>query len=186
MTPKDAKTLETVLTVNLARTIDFVKFGEAKNAALLTFTSAWILASVTVAMSDTAEAVAQVRYAVMFGGPFIVLAAVLALLSFLPRTDLKLLSGGDEDPDCSPNYLYFGHLRDLQLKRVAQALGDRYLEPGGKGVLGAVYFGDLGCQIGANARVATMKFRLFAWGVRTLLIGLGIYLFGAVRLLFAI
>lgn len=32
---------EKILTSNLMRAIDFVKFAEAKNAALLTFNSAW-------------------------------------------------------------------------------------------------------------------------------------------------
>jgi hypothetical protein len=39
---------ERLLTTSLARVIDFVKFAEAKNAALLTFNSAWIVAGVTL------------------------------------------------------------------------------------------------------------------------------------------
>lgn len=36
------------LTATLARVIDFVKFAEAKNAALLTFSSAWTLATINI------------------------------------------------------------------------------------------------------------------------------------------
>lgn len=35
---------EKIMTANLARIVDFLKFAETKNAALLTFCSAWILA----------------------------------------------------------------------------------------------------------------------------------------------
>ena len=35
---------EKILTANLQRTIDFLKFAEAKNAALLALASAWVVA----------------------------------------------------------------------------------------------------------------------------------------------
>ena len=39
---------EKLLSSVLGRVVDFLRFAEAKNAALLTFSSAWILASTTL------------------------------------------------------------------------------------------------------------------------------------------
>lgn len=41
-------TYEKVLTANLQRAIDFVKFAEAKNAALLALSSAWVVATLNL------------------------------------------------------------------------------------------------------------------------------------------
>jgi hypothetical protein len=43
-----------VLSASLARVIDFLKFAETKNAALLTFASAWTFASINVLTGERA------------------------------------------------------------------------------------------------------------------------------------
>jgi hypothetical protein len=53
MTTKEQReALEKTLTGTLSRTVDFLKFAETKNAALLTFASAWLLALANVLASD--------------------------------------------------------------------------------------------------------------------------------------
>lgn len=170
MTDDEAKALEPMMTANLSRTIDFVKFGEAKNAALLTFASAWILASANVAVGKAGD-VGEVRMALILGVPLIAIAAFLALISFLPRTDLNALRRAPKT-NPRPNYLYFGDLSQLPADRCHQRFRDRFLSDG---KLNDDYFDDLGCQIIVNAKVAAQKFFLFRWGVRSLILGLLIY-----------
>lgn len=173
MTPEEARVLEPMMTSCLSRTIDFVKFGEAKNAALLTFTSAWILASANVAFGDVAQAHPGVRTALMIGAPFLVVGALLALVSFLPRTDLQKLKGKwNRNP--ATNHLYFGHLGRLRSDDLHTRLGGLYLTSDAAG-LNARYLDDLGCQIVVNAKIAATKFALFTWGVRATVVALVIY-----------
>jgi len=93
MYQKAGKAIEPVMLANLARAIDFVKFGEAKNAALLTFASAWILAAATLAMNPIARALPQILWGLIFGVPCFVIAASLAMMSFLPQIDPDRITG---------------------------------------------------------------------------------------------
>lgn len=179
MKPADAKALEPILLTNLTRAIDFVKFGEAKNAALLTFASAWLLASANLVMNPAARAVPQVLWGVIWGAPFLGLAAFLAVLSFLPRDSLKSFLRKDPDPT---NLLFFGHLRALEPKKGFQSIAARYLDITGRGELAEAYLCDLGCQIVVNSKIASWKFGLFRKGVFALLLGLLIYFVHAVLL----
>lgn len=175
----DAKALEPILLTNLTRAIDFVKFGEAKNAALLTFASAWLLASANLVMNPAARAIPQVLWGVVFGAPFLGLAAFVAILSFLPRDSLK--SFLRKDPDLT-NLVFFGHLGTLEPKEGFQHIADRYLDGTSRGVLTEAYLCDLGCQIVVNSKIASWKFSSFRRGVLALLLGLLIYFFSAVHL----
>lgn len=178
MTEDDIKTLEPLMLASLARTIDFVKFGEAKNAALLTFTSAWILASANVAIGEVAQDHFAVRIGLQFGVPLLGFAAFLALVSFLPRTDLKALKG-HWNPNPKNNYLYFGHLGDFASDELHLRLASRFLTIGQSG-LNQDYLDDLGCQIVVNAKIASTKFMLFGWGVRITILALFIYAVAAI------
>ena len=54
---------EKILSSQLTRTIDFVKFAETKNAALLTFSSAWIIGAINLL---TGQATLPLGYNVAF------------------------------------------------------------------------------------------------------------------------
>lgn len=175
----EAKALESILLTNLTRAIDFVKFGEAKNAALLTFASAWLLASANLVMNPAARAIPQILWGVIYGAPFLGIAAFLAVLSFLPRDSLKSFLRKDPDPT---NLMFFGHLGALEPKEGFQHIADRYLDRTGRGELTEAYLCDLGCQIVVNSKIASWKFGLFRKGVFALLLGLLSYFFNAVLL----
>ncbi len=164
------KALEPVLLANLARAIDFVKFGEAKNAALLTFASAWILASASTVLNPEARAVPQILWGLIWGAPCLAAAAFRAGLSFLPRDSLKGFK--DSDPH-EGNLLFFGDLAELKPREGYRRIAERY-QVDGDGLSDA-YLCDLGCQIVVNSQVARWKFGLFRRGVRALLLGLSIY-----------
>ena len=165
---------------NLARAIDFVKFGEAKNGLLLTFTSAWMLASANVALSDAAAKSEVLQISLTFGGPLLAISAALALISFLPQVDLAKLRGTSE-PNPQPNYLFFEHLSCIPADGLPVRFAARYITSD-KANLNEAYHEDLGCQISANSKIASRKFRLFRWGLRFLAAALFIYAVGAARL----
>ncbi|MCP1835749.1 hypothetical protein ACVMIH_007645 [Bradyrhizobium sp. USDA 4503] len=52
MKDNQEKAFEKTLSTQLVRTIDFVKFAEIKNAALLTFSSAWIIGTINLLTSQ--------------------------------------------------------------------------------------------------------------------------------------
>lgn len=183
MTDDEAKALEPMMIASLARAIDFVKFGETKNAALLTFTSAWILASANVAVGEVAQNHASVRIALAIGGLLLVAGAFLALISFLPRTDLQKLKG-KWHANPRTNYLFFGHLSAIKSDDLHAKLAGLYLSPGRAG-LNDQYLDDLGCQIIVNAKIAATKFTLFTWGVRLTIAALLVYAVTAVQLVLA-
>jgi len=172
MTPDQIKAIEPILVANLGRTIDFVKFGEAKNAALLTFASAWILASGAMAAGEAARACWEVRLALTLGAPCFVLAAFLAWWSFLPKTVLSTLRGRHE-PNPRNSYLFFGDLASLPADGLPARLAHHFLGP--EGGLSQAYLEDIGCQIVVNAKIAARKFSLFRWGVIFLGLGLAVY-----------
>lgn len=79
---------ERVLTSTLSRVTEFLKFAEAKNAALLTFASAWILASVNL-LHGSAQMQPEWRTALTCALPLFAVAALVAIVSFLPKTLLS-------------------------------------------------------------------------------------------------
>ena len=79
---------EKLLGSNLARVFDLVRFAETKNAALLTFASAWILAMLNLLSSDRTlpPGFAPAFLAAL---PLFALAAFACVISFLPKIDIS-------------------------------------------------------------------------------------------------
>lgn len=180
MTDEQEKALDQIMTANLARTIDFVKFAEAKNAALLTFASGWLLASATVALKPAAQAHAEVRLGLMVGGPFLAMAAITALRSFLPQINLRSLMQSRAE---TSNLLFFGDIARLEAAKAGDVMRTRYVAsvPAGRR-LSDDYFVDLGCQIAINSQIASRKYRQFSWAAFWLFVGLGVYLFSVANM----
>lgn len=78
---------EKLLGSNLARVFDLVRFAETKNAALLTFALAWILAMLNLLSSDRTlpPGFAPAFLAAL---PLFALAALVCVMSFLPKIDI--------------------------------------------------------------------------------------------------
>lgn len=180
MTEDEEKALDQVMTANLSRAIDFVKYAETKNAAVLTFASAWLLASVTAALNPTAAGIPEIQFGLTFGGPFLAASALTALWSLIPRIDLKALMGSREE---TSNLLFFGDIAKRKAADVGDAIRDRYVAslPLGRRLSDA-YFSDLGCQIAVNSQLARKKFHRFHFAVACLFGGLGLYLFSVLNL----
>jgi hypothetical protein len=158
---------EKILTANLQRAIDFVKFAETKNAALLALASAWVVASINIESSGKA-----IPSGFSTSVPLTLLVSVCAgctaMISFLPKLHLPKFLGGRRAGPHPKNLLYFGDICTLPIKTLEQDLHARYL-PDGKGPRDE-YIHDLIVQISVNSEIALRKMHLFLWGLRLMLL----------------
>ncbi len=159
---------EKLLSATLTRTIDFVKFAEAKNAALLTFSSAWILAGITLASNPQLQ---EWKTVFVAGTMTFVIAAATSICSFLPKTNLAKLHA---DPEQSKSLLYFGDIASFGSAGVyKERVNTRYMPPENMSATQA-YLDDLAVQIHVNSKRATEKFNFFNIGARVSLAGISI------------
>lgn len=158
---------EKVMATNLGRAVDFIKFAETKNAALLTFSSAWILASLNIISSDK-PLPSGYPLALAVAIPLFLLAALISIASFSPRIKLSLF---ERTPDRTKNLLFFGDISDLGIAAFKDQAKSRYMPATGQSATDD-YLGDLMTQVAVNSDIAYRKFRLFDWGARFVLLAL--------------
>jgi hypothetical protein len=158
-TPDQKEALEDALSATLSRTIDFLKFAETKNAALLTFASAWSLALVNLLISSrftqegprTAVAVCLMLFAV---------AALVALYSFLPRLKLSSFHSGSKQQS---SLIYFSDIARFDAESYSGTFSTRYAgDP--EQVISENYLNDLAVQVAANSSITYRKYNLFYVG----------------------
>lgn len=170
-----------MLTANLQRTVDFLKFAEAKNAALLALASAWI--GVTLNLECNGKTLpsgftTSIPIALLCA----ICAGVLAMVSLLPRLHLPSFLGGKRAGPHAPNLLYFGDISALPIKTLEQDMPARYLSTG-QGCKDE-YIHDLTVQLSVNSDITMRKMRLFNWGMRLILVGGVVLLLPSLRLAF--
>jgi hypothetical protein len=154
-----------VLSAALARVVDFLKFAEAKNAALLTFASAWIFASMNM-LNGERPPVGIVGGAFRLALVLFTVAAVVAVVSFLPKLNLAALH---RDPTQPKNLLYFGHIAEFDTAVFRTRVQDRYLAQEEQSITDQ-YLDDLAVQISANAKITHWKFIMFNVGAALVLV----------------
>lgn len=158
-----------VLSTTLGRVIDFLKFAEAKNAALLTFASAWALASITLLNSQHSPS-GVVGDAFRIALVIFAVASVVAVWSLLPKLRLPLFH---RDPVQEKNFIYFGDIADLDALAYETRVLERYMPSGGDGVTDK-YLHDLSVQISVNSKIAKRKYATFHLGVRLILVAMAV------------
>jgi hypothetical protein len=156
-----------VLSGSLARVVDFLKFAETKNAALLTFASAWTFASINILTGDHAAS-GIVGRAFWVALVLFSAAAVVAVVSFLPKLNLHALH---RDPAQPKNLLYFGHVAEFDTAVFRTRVHERYMAEGDQ-VITDEYLDDLIVQISVNSKIAHRKFVTFNVGASLVLIAL--------------
>jgi hypothetical protein len=161
---------EKLLGSNLARVFDLVRFAETKNAALLTFASAWILAMLNLLSSGRALPTGFAP-ALLGALPLFALAAFVCVISFLPKIDISR-----RDPVAArQNLLFFLDIATLPLPAYeAEARARYWPEPGN--AASEAYLSDLAREVAVNARIVARKFRLFNLGARIVCCALAILL----------
>jgi hypothetical protein len=156
-----------VLSASLVRVIDFLKFAETKNAALLTFASAWTFASINVLSGERAPSgiLGEASWValILFSS-----AAVVAILSLLPKLNLHAFH---RDPTKPTNLLYFGHIAEFDTALFPTRVQERYLGDVDQSSTDE-YLDDLIVQISVNSKIANRKFRMFNLGAGLVLIAL--------------
>jgi hypothetical protein len=169
---------EKVLSSTLARVIGFLKFAEAKNAALLTFASAWIIGSVNFLTGSNALS-PEWRLAFTMALPLFALGALSPLISFLPKTYLPKFH---KDPDQSKALLYFGDAATFAPAAYKERIRERYYPPEGETAT-RNYLDNLSIQIAVNSQIVTRKLSFFNAGALIVLIALLVLSIPATRAL---
>ena len=157
-----AAAYEKILTANLQRAIDFVKFGEAKNAALLALSSAWVVATINLEFSGR-QIPDTWAVNIVLTLLFSLFAALLAMASFLPKLHLPWFLGGKKAGPHPKNLLFFGDISSLTIKTLETDLQARYFPKAD--VPADEYIHDLVVQIGVNSQIAHRKMRFFCFGI---------------------
>lgn len=136
---------------------DWVKFAEAKNAALLAATSAIVLGILTALEAFPPLPWWLLGYVYLATGA-IVLAASLCLLSFLPRTRLPWL-GSMRRPSPEDNLLFYADIACYDPRTFLETL---YSRSGVRSGQPNPLEEDYAEQIIVNSRIALAKFRFFS------------------------
>jgi hypothetical protein len=153
------QSLEKLLFSSLSRVVDFIKFAEAKNAALLTFASAWILAICSL-LGDGKTPPPGFHTAFIMCLPLFVMSALIAMSSFWPRLSLSKFLKTDERES---NLLYFGDVALLRIPDFKSQVQSRYISTDGLGFAESM-IDDLAGQVVVTSRIAKGKFRCFNVG----------------------
>lgn len=144
----------------LSLVIEFVKFAEAKNAALLAVDSALIIGSLQAWLAMEHSPVWTGYYlasALLFLG----LSVIVVLLSFLPlKTFPVLRASGALLP--SDNLVFFGDIAKYDASQFLAALNE---SPAPDPSQNPRYEADLAGQVIINSRVALRKYRCFTWAL---------------------
>jgi hypothetical protein len=157
---------EKLMGSNLARVFDLVRFAETKNAALLTFASAWILAMLNL-LSRYRTLPTGFEPALLAALPLFALAAFACVISFLPKIDISRRdpAARHDENGQHKNLLFFLDIASLPLPAYEAAARARYWpEPGN--AAGDAYLSDLAREVAVNSRIVARKFRLFNLGAR--------------------
>lgn len=159
---------EKLLSANHGRMIDFGKFAEAKNAALLTFCSVWMGAIITLLRSARDL---PLGYEYALGGALFLLfsAASISLKSLLP----KFLDQMHKREDDYKNLLYFGDITKAGTRDYPGMAADLYT-PGENESATETYLHDLAVQTAIHAGIAHRKFRMFNWAGSLVLLAFGV------------
>jgi Family of unknown function (DUF5706) len=156
-----AEAYEKILTGNLQRAVEFLKFAEAKNGALLILSSAWVFAIINLECSDKSIP-SCLKTSLLVALVLSLCAALLAMISFLPRLHLPAFLGGKRAGPHPKNLLYYGDICTVPIKTLEQDLRARYWPDEG---YKPDYIHDLVVQISVNSEITLRKMLLFRWGM---------------------
>lgn len=150
--------LNDVQKANLVRAIDFVKFAETKNAALITLCAAVLVASLNAILNPHFELQGFAEAAFCCGVALVFIAKIMAVLSFSPKLDRSnfFKNSNENDP---LNYLYFGEISRGGGPNLTKNIRSLYLDENSKYT--DRYWHDIGCQVYINSAIANSKFRRF-------------------------
>ncbi|KQN09086.1 Pycsar system effector family protein [Sphingomonas sp. Leaf28] len=150
---------EKLLTANLARVIDWLKFSETKNGVLLALASGWTVAAVNVAVRkegipDGYEWMLPLSIAILM------VAIIRLVWSFMPQISLPKFLAPSARRYRDTNLIFYGDIAEVDVGNAASEMEKRYL-PSGKDTYRSEYLGDLAQQIRIVSGIANSKFKAF-------------------------
>ncbi|MCQ9207992.1 MAG: DUF5706 domain-containing protein [Omnitrophica bacterium] len=146
---------------------DWLKFAEAKNAALLVFDTAILVGLVSIVSTNNGLH-QYVQYYLYFCMFFIVSSIILSLLSFIPKLKMPFLYQSQRHFS-QDNVLFFGHIAKYGIKEYLELL---YSQNNAKYDKKDLFQENLAGQIIINSRIALLKYKLFEIGVWLTIIGI--------------
>jgi hypothetical protein len=172
---EQAEPFEKILSTSLQRVVDFLKYSEAKNAALLTISSAWIVASLSLLVGDKALP-RGIEAGFILAVLFFAGSAALAMISFFPQINLSWFIDRQLGKYRAKNLIYFGDIATMSTSNFEDAARKRYW-PHEEQFVRDEYLYDLSVQIAVNSQIANNKLRLFRYGLYSLTLGATILFF---------
>ncbi|MED4990111.1 hypothetical protein ETC01_00705 [Geobacillus sp. NFOSA3] len=138
---------------------EWLKFAEAKNAALLTFDSACLF---TLLRYQDVVFPKKDGYANLFftiSLIIILISIIILMISFLPKRFKKGLKNNEHSHPFSKNLLYYGDIVKYSPQRFLASIFHKYnidnFDKNNK------YFNDLCTQIISLSRISVRKYRMF-------------------------
>jgi hypothetical protein len=151
---------------------EWLKFAEAKNAALLAFSGTAVTAILTVLVTATSLPV-SLRVALLISTGSLSICTLISALSFLPKTNLEKIlwlrnrpSSAIPQPEATDNFYYFGHLQKYNADNLLEALNIHYFNDG---MTPNKECRDIAVQVTVNSGIASMKFQFFTYALSFLI-----------------
>jgi hypothetical protein len=161
-----------VLSDLLNRVVDWLKFAEAKNTGAVGLSSTGLGVIVTFLVAGPPIPVLA-GVGLGIGAVSLMLSLMLAVVSFLPSTNLeKHLAGVREKPSPGDNLFFYGHLARYEPRTLTLAIIERYFEHEGVGPAPSKFAIDLAAQVITTARITVRKLEFFKYSL--LLFGFGV------------
>jgi hypothetical protein len=146
---------------------DWLKFAEAKNAALLAFSGTAMTAALAV-VATIQNLPNSLRVSLLIATSLLCACAFLCTFSFLPKTNLERIlwarskSFRAAKPQSDDNMYYFGHLQKYDIETLLNFINQSYFDdsillPYKKEAR------DLATQIIVNSSITFRKYKLFTY-----------------------
>ena len=139
----------------LTRAIDWVKYAEAKNAAIIVFDSSILVALITLSSGKENNLLLPNWY-VTLSTILLICAAVSSLISFIPILAKFKIKNDDGTDITKINPLYFGDIAKFDEVTYLSLLANRYGP-----LLYDNYNKDIANQIIINSKIAVRKLNIF-------------------------
>jgi hypothetical protein len=144
---------------------DWLKFAEAKNAAVVAASGFALWASVRITLANETGCYAIIYFAILTA--FLLGGFVTAFLSFLPVLDYRWIV---PKPNrlANGNLLYFGHLATLSKKQLLE----NYIDVTESKTTDVKKIHEMYAeQIIINSRIALAKYAMFEFAIKIMLFG---------------
>lgn len=141
---------------------DWLKFGEAKNVALLTFNGVLLFGILRLIQSNNSGIFNELLGTLHFCSFVLSINIVIILFSFLPALKQTDHSKNMDYKEfmASRNYLFYGHINDLNEMNLLEAISEKYKLDTAKN---KKLYSDYGLQILSVSSIAWRKYKFFTF-----------------------